>query len=158
VVRGGYGAKFGTPVFCHRRLCPGRLRLPESALTVHPCCQELSLSLFACRSNTSKLASFVQAFKSASILKCLGACPEDLYSTSITALTRVSHDPNVMGGKPCIRGMRVTVGTIVGLVASGKSREEILGLYPYLEADDITEALSYAEWRVEEIKLPFAVV
>ena len=76
----------------------------------------------------------------------------------MTALTRVSHDPNVMGGKTCIRGMRVTVGTIVGLVASGKSREEILGLYPYLEADDITEALSYAEWRVEEIKLPFAVV
>ncbi len=73
------------------------------------------------------------------------------------ALTRISHDPNVMGGKPCIRGMRVTVGTIVGLVASGKSREEILGLYPYLEADDIAEALSYAAWRVEEIELPFAV-
>ena len=75
----------------------------------------------------------------------------------MTALPRISHNPNVMGGKPCIRGMRVTVGTIVGLVASGYSREEILRLYPYLEADDISEALSYAAWRVEEIELPFAV-
>ena len=74
----------------------------------------------------------------------------------MTALPRISHNPNVMGGKPCIRGMRVTVGTIVGLVASGHSREEILRLYPYLEADDISEALSYAAWRVEEIELPFA--
>jgi uncharacterized protein (DUF433 family) len=55
-----------------------------------------------------------------------------------------------MGGKPCIRGLRVTVGTIVGLVASGKSRDEILGLYPYLEAADIDEAMTYATWRVEE--------
>lgn len=62
-----------------------------------------------------------------------------------------------MRGKPCIRGMRVTVGTIVGLVSSGHSREEILQLYPYLEPDDITEALSYAAWRVEEIELPSAV-
>ena len=76
----------------------------------------------------------------------------------MTACPRISHDPNVMGGKPCIRGMRVTVGTIVGLLASGHSSEEILGLYPYLEADDISEALSYAAWRVEEIELPFAVV
>jgi uncharacterized protein (DUF433 family) len=75
----------------------------------------------------------------------------------MTAFPRISHDPNVMGGKPCIRGMRVTVGTIVGLLASGHSREEILRLYPYLEADDISEALSYAAWRVEEIELPFAV-
>jgi len=75
----------------------------------------------------------------------------------MTALTRVSHDPNVMGGEPCIRGMRLTVGTIVGLVASGKSREEIIRLYPYLEADDIAEALSYAAWMVEEIELPFAI-
>jgi uncharacterized protein (DUF433 family) len=74
----------------------------------------------------------------------------------VTARPRISHDPNVMGGKPCIRGMRVTVGTIVGLLASGHSREEILRLYPYLEADDISAALSYAAWRVEEIELTFA--
>jgi uncharacterized protein (DUF433 family) len=59
-----------------------------------------------------------------------------------------------MGGKPCIRGMRVTVGMIVGLVASGRSREEILREYPYLEDDDIVEALSYAAWRAEEVELP----
>lgn len=59
-------------------------------------------------------------------------------------LTRITIDPLVMGGKPCIRGMRVTVGTIVGLVAAGRSRDEILELYPYLEEEDIAEALSYA--------------
>ena len=59
-----------------------------------------------------------------------------------------------MGGKPCIRGMRVTVGTIVGLVASGHSIDEILGAYPYLEQEDIQQALGYAAWRVEEFEIP----
>ena len=72
----------------------------------------------------------------------------------MTLLSRVTFDPNIMGGKPCIRGMRVTVGMIVGLVASGHTREEILELYPYLEAEDIDEALGYAAWRVEEIDVP----
>src|SRR3990167_161465 len=67
-------------------------------------------------------------------------------------LKRITFDPAVMGGKPCIRGLRVTVGTIVGLIASGHSKEEILKLYPYLEPGDIDEALSYAAWRVEEIE------
>lgn len=71
-------------------------------------------------------------------------------------LTRITFDPNVMGGKPCIRGMRVTVGTIVGLVASGHSFEEILRAYPYLEDADLREALAYAAWRVEEIDAPLA--
>jgi uncharacterized protein (DUF433 family) len=62
-----------------------------------------------------------------------------------------------MGGKPCIRGMRVTVGTIVGLIAAGRTRDEILKAYPYLEDQDITEALSYAAWRVEEIDVPLVV-
>jgi len=69
-------------------------------------------------------------------------------------LTRITLDPEVMGGKPCIRGMRVTVGTVVGLVASGYSDEDILSLYPYLEEEDIREALTYAAWRVEEIEVP----
>jgi uncharacterized protein (DUF433 family) len=69
-------------------------------------------------------------------------------------LSSVTFDPNIMGGKPCIRGMRVTVGMIVGLVASGHTREEILELYPYLEAEDIDEAIGYAAWRVEEIDVP----
>ncbi|MEY3826666.1 MAG: hypothetical protein RLZZ148_1483 [Cyanobacteriota bacterium] len=58
-----------------------------------------------------------------------------------------------MGGKPCIRGMRVTVGTVVGLVASGHSIIEILSAYPYLEEADIYEALTYTAWRVEEREL-----
>jgi uncharacterized protein (DUF433 family) len=61
-----------------------------------------------------------------------------------------------MGGKPCIRGLRVTVGTVVGLVAAGKARDEILDLYPYLEPADIDEALSYAAWRVEEQEIVVA--
>jgi uncharacterized protein (DUF433 family) len=59
-----------------------------------------------------------------------------------------------MGGKPCIRGLRVTVGTIVGLVASDHSSVEILKLYPYLEEEDIREVLAYAAWSVEEVELP----
>jgi len=62
----------------------------------------------------------------------------------MTKLTRITFDPNVMGGKPCIRGMRVTVGMIVGMLASGHSKERILRLYPYLEPQDIDEALAYA--------------
>jgi len=69
-------------------------------------------------------------------------------------LRRITRDPEVMGGRPCIRGMRVTVGTIVGLLAAGRTREEILQAYPYLEADDIRAALSYAAWRTEEVELP----
>lgn len=63
---------------------------------------------------------------------------------------RITLDPNVMGGKPCIRGLRVTVETVLGLLASGHSEEEILSAYPYLEREDIPAALSYATWRVEE--------
>ncbi len=69
-------------------------------------------------------------------------------------LIRITLDPQVMGGKPCIRGMRITVGTIVGLLASGKTSDDILKLYEYLESDDILAALSYAAWRSEEIEMP----
>ena len=65
-------------------------------------------------------------------------------------LERITIDPTTMGGKPCIRGMRITVGTITGLLASGASFKEILNLYPYLEKEDIKAALSYATWRAEE--------
>lgn len=71
-------------------------------------------------------------------------------------LTRITMDPEVMGGKPCIRGLQVTVGTVVGLVASGCSVAEILKLYPYLEPEDIREALAYAAWRGEEIEVPLS--
>lgn len=76
---------------------------------------------------------------------------------SMIGLRRITIDAAVMGGKPCIRGMRVTVGTIVGLIATGHHEEEILRLYPYLEAEDIREALSYAAWRAEEIEVPLVV-
>jgi uncharacterized protein (DUF433 family) len=69
-------------------------------------------------------------------------------------LSRITRDPEVMGGRPCIRGLRVTVGTVVGLLASGRSTEDILAAYPYLEPADIQAALSYAAWRVEEVEVP----
>ncbi len=71
-------------------------------------------------------------------------------------LKRITFNSDVMGGKPCIRGMRVTVGMIVGLVASGHTFAEILKAYPYLEKEDVTEALSYAAWRAEESEAPLA--
>ena len=74
----------------------------------------------------------------------------------MTDLTRITLDPTVMGGKPCICGLRVTVGLVVGLLAAGRSRADILQAYPYLEPADIDQALAYAAWRVEEreVSLP----
>ena len=66
------------------------------------------------------------------------------------ATDRITVDPQVMGGKPCIRGMRVTVGMIVGMLAEGHTPTEVLQLYPYLEAEDIAQALSYAALRSDE--------
>ena len=63
---------------------------------------------------------------------------------------RITHDPLQMGGKPCIRGMRVTVGMIVGLLGAKRTPDELLAAYPYLEAEDIDQALSYAAWRMRE--------
>ncbi len=68
-------------------------------------------------------------------------------------LERITLDPQVMGGKPCVRGLRITVGTIVGLIASGRTVDEILAAYPYLEREDIRQALQYAAWRAEEVEL-----
>lgn len=67
---------------------------------------------------------------------------------------RITFDPGVMGGKACIRGLRVTVGMVLGLLAAGRSREEILEAYPYLESEDIDESLAYAAWRMEERDVP----
>ncbi len=65
-------------------------------------------------------------------------------------LDRITHDPSVMGGKPCIRQMRVTVGMIVGQLGSGQSIDQVLADYPYLEREDILQAVRYAAWRSEE--------
>lgn len=72
-------------------------------------------------------------------------------------LKRITFDSKIMGGKPCIRGLRVTVGAVVGLIAAGHSFDEILAAYPYLEEEDLREALRYAAWRVEEIEVSLGV-
>ncbi len=69
---------------------------------------------------------------------------------AMNTLDRITVDPAVMGGKACIRGMRVSVGTVLGLLASGRSAAEILRAYPYLEQEDINQSLVYAAWRLEE--------
>ena len=69
-------------------------------------------------------------------------------------IPRITSDPAVMGGRPCIRGSRVTVGTLVGLLASGFSIDRVLDAYPYLVREDVLAALSYAAWRSEEIDVP----
>ena len=73
---------------------------------------------------------------------------------ALADLSRITHNPRVMGGKPCIRGLRVTVGTIVGLLASDHTQDDILQQYPYLEPGDISAALAYAAWRSEEVEVP----
>ena len=67
---------------------------------------------------------------------------------------RITIEPGKMGGRPCIRGMRITVGTVIGLLASKKSREEVLAMYPYLEDEDITAALNYAMLLTNDQDLP----
>ncbi len=76
--------------------------------------------------------------------------------TKAAATTRITFDPNVMGGKACIRGLRVTVGTVLGLLAAGREPREIFDAYPYLEREDIDAALAYAAWRLEEREVPLA--
>ena len=65
-------------------------------------------------------------------------------------VTRITHDPAVMGGKACIRGMRVTVGMIVGELGGGNTVEGLLDDFPYLEREDIFQAMRYAAWLVQE--------
>lgn len=69
---------------------------------------------------------------------------------------RVKHQPGVMGGRPCIRGMRITVELVAGLVGAGRSVESILADYPYLEREDIAQALAYAEWRTNAPEVSLA--
>ena len=86
-----------------------------------------------------------------------GELPDVPYTLFIMrTLTRITANPLRMGGRPCIRDLRVTVGTVVGLVAAGHHRDEILRLYPYLEDEDITEALAYAAWRADEFEVPLS--
>ena len=68
----------------------------------------------------------------------------------MTNLDRITQKPDVMGGKACIRGLRVTAGMIVGQIGSGRSIEQVLADFPYLQREDILQALRYAAWRAEE--------
>jgi uncharacterized protein (DUF433 family) len=65
-------------------------------------------------------------------------------------LDRITQQPDVMGGKACLRGMRVTVGMVVGQIGAGHSIDEVLADYPYIEREDIMQALQYAAWLAEE--------
>ncbi|MGB8261651.1 MAG: DUF433 domain-containing protein [Terracidiphilus sp.] len=71
-------------------------------------------------------------------------------------LDRITHAPGVMGGKACIRGMRVTVGAIVGQIGSGKAVEQVLAEYPFIEREDVLQALRYAAWLAEEREVVLA--
>ncbi len=74
----------------------------------------------------------------------------------MTNLDRITQNPQTMGGKACIRGMRVTVGMIVGQIGAGRSIDDLLAEYPYLEREDILQALRYAAWRAEEREVALA--
>ena len=74
----------------------------------------------------------------------------------MTVFPRITQNPAVMGGKPCIRGQRVTVGMIVGQIGAGRSIDELLADYPYLEREDILEALRFAAWRSQEREIDLA--
>ena len=76
----------------------------------------------------------------------------------MTKLDRITFDLSVMGGRATIRGMRVTVSLVVNLVANGMSTEEIIDAYPYLEPEDIRQALQYAAWLAEESVRPMEMV
>lgn len=69
---------------------------------------------------------------------------------------RISLDPNVMGGKPCIKGTRITVGLVVGLIAAGRSVDEVVAAYPDLTREDVSAALAYAAWRADEQEVSVA--
>ena len=71
-------------------------------------------------------------------------------------LDRITFNPARMGGKPCIRGMRVTVGMVVGQIGAGRSIDDVLADYPYLEREDVLQALRYAAWRAEEREIKLA--
>ena len=71
-------------------------------------------------------------------------------------LDRITQHPDIMGGKPCIRGMRVTVGMVLGQIGAGHSVEEVLTDLPYLQREDILQAIRYAAWRAEEREVTLA--
>jgi uncharacterized protein (DUF433 family) len=74
----------------------------------------------------------------------------------MSEFSRITRDPEVMGGKACIRGMRVTVGMILGNLGAGVSVDELLAAYPYLDRDDVLEAIRYGAWLAQEREINLA--
>ncbi len=119
-------------------------------------------------------ARLVKKFNSARILSqpiewLMGASESDFLgkleeydasdrSLHIRGLERITINSSVMGGKPCIRGLRVTAGMIVHMIAAGHSRKRLLEMYPYLEPEDIEQALEFASWKVDEKDYDLAAV
>jgi uncharacterized protein (DUF433 family) len=68
----------------------------------------------------------------------------------MTQFNRITFDPNIMGGRACIRGMRLTVSLILNLISNGLTAQDIVKEYPYLEAEDIRQSLQYAAWLADE--------
>jgi uncharacterized protein (DUF433 family) len=107
--------------------------------------------------------SFLRGFLVVTLRRCLPTSLVFLFpglrsqAMQFPELERITLNPMIMGGKPCIRGMRITVGTIVGLVASDALFEEIVKLYRYLESEDIRAAVAYAAWRSEEREMPLQI-
>ena len=79
-----------------------------------------------------------------------GRASECCYGACMGQLDRITQRPDMMGGRACIRGMRVTVGMLVGQIGAGRTIEDVLADYPYLEREDIMQALQYAAWLAEE--------
>ena len=75
--------------------------------------------------------------------------PEERLKMTLQHFDRITQDPGVMGGKPCIRGMRLTVGRILSQIGAGETIEELLIDYPYLEREDIMQSLQYAAWLAQ---------
>ena len=75
---------------------------------------------------------------------------------TLDRFNRITQDPNVMGGKPCIRGMRLTVGRILSQIGAGESIDELLVDYPYLEREDVMQSLQYAAWLAQGYEATFA--
>jgi uncharacterized protein (DUF433 family) len=107
-----------------------------------------------------KLLTLLEDLEDAEEVQRLREAEEEYIAREQTAITdgaitapgfdRITFDPNVMGGRACIRGMRVTVSLVLNLVANGMSTDQIIEAYPYLEPDDIRQVLQYAAWLAEE--------
>jgi uncharacterized protein (DUF433 family) len=77
-------------------------------------------------------------------------------TVAVPGFPRITHNPSIMGGKPCIRGMRVTVGMILGELSAGTSIDDLLAQFPYLERADIMEALRFGSWLASYRDVEFA--